>query len=99
MFDIHEIIENINDKMHRKVADMDSVSGRQLGLDPRCGRAYVNKDCIITEQPRLLDYYGGFEYVDKDYRIQLGDYTIFLADDDRVKEAIATFYENEAEVN
>lgn len=96
MFDIHEIIDNINEKMHRKVADMDHASARQLGLDPRCGRMYVNQDCIIVSSEsaaRTLEYYGGFEYVDSDSKIRIGDYTIYLRDDERVEEAITHFFE------
>lgn len=103
MFDIHEIIDNINEKMDRKVADMDHANARQLGLDPRCGRLYVNQDCIIVSSEsaaRTLEYYGGFSYIESEHKVQIGDYTVYLRDNgNRVEEAIDNFYEevNETE--
>ena len=40
---------------------------------------------------RTLDYYGGFEYVHKYYRREVGDYVFYLAEDDRVRGHIERF--------
>lgn len=74
----------------------DQVKAQDLGLDSRAGyRLFVNSECIVVSDAddRSLQYYGGFEYVDKEYRTALGDWVFYSADDDRVQEHIATYYE------
>lgn len=90
---IHDINDEINDIMHRFVNSMERVDATKVGLDIRAGRLYVNKDCIISDYPRTLDYYGGFEYVDKQYVQCIGDYKVYLADDDRVRRHVNIFYD------
>lgn len=48
------------------------------------------KDAILVAKhnDRTLQYYGGFEYVDKDYRLELGAYVLYSADDPRVAKHI-----------
>ena len=94
--DIYSLIDDVADRSERLVRGMTGVSADQLGLDIRAaGRVYIDCDCIAVPSTfiRSMDYYGGFEYVDKEYRHQFGDYTFFTADDDRVAEALAYFYE------
>jgi hypothetical protein len=71
---------------------MTEVTAEQLGLDKRAfwGYAYIDETAVVVikEQTRTLDYYGGFEYVDKDYRREVGDYVFYLAEDDRVRRHI-----------
>jgi hypothetical protein len=91
--DALDFCEAMTEKASRFVGKMTEVSANQLGLDPRAfwGYAYVDESAIVVtkEQTRLLDYYGGFEYVDKDYRREVGDYVFYLAEDDRVAGHIA----------
>jgi hypothetical protein len=66
-----------------------------IGLDPRCGgKLYVCRGFIAADNTyiRSLDYYGGFEYVAPEYRRQVGAYTFFSADDGRVQDHIAAYY-------
>lgn len=60
-----------------------------LGLDERStyGGLYVdvqNEEFIACKasDDRVLQYYGGFEYIDKQYRKELGDYVFYLAEPD-----------------
>lgn len=91
--------EEMTEKARRFVGQMTEVSTKELGLDPRAfwGYAYVDKSAIVVikEQARTLDYYGGFEYVDKAYRREVGDYVFYLAEDDRVREHIYRFFATE----
>lgn len=93
--DALDFCEAMTEKARRFVAQMSEVQARELGLDPRAfwGYAYVDETAIVVtkEQARKLDYYGGFEYVDKDYRREVGDYVFYLAEDDRVREHIEQF--------
>jgi hypothetical protein len=58
-------------------------------LDPRAigGTVYVGEDyiAVIRMNARVLDYYGGFEYVDDDQRVVIGDYVFYTADSERVR--------------
>lgn len=93
--DALDFCEEMTEKARRFVAQMTEVQAKDLGLDPRAfwGYAYVDESAIVVikEQARTLDYYGGFEYVDKDYRREVGDYVFYLAEDDRVRGHIERF--------
>jgi hypothetical protein len=76
---------------------MRRVSASDLGLDIRCGRAYVDEDCIVVNDAnaRSFNYYGGFEYInDEDVR-KVGDYVIYLATADRVQDALDSLMEKD----
>jgi hypothetical protein len=97
---VFDLIEDVESKTRRFVNDnMDLVPASDLGLDLRCGRLFVNDDGIAVskDSDRSLQYYGGFEYVDKDYRHELGEFVFYSVDDDRVREHVETFF-NEEEV-
>jgi hypothetical protein len=99
MTDIYSIIEDANDSMRQLVGQMDYAPADELGLDRRAAyRLWVSEDCIIVtkNEDRSLQYYGGFEYVDAEYRMEMGDYVIYLRDDDRVLEHIEHFYAEES---
>lgn len=93
--DALDFLEQMTETARRFVAQMSEVQARELGLDPRAfwGYAYVDETAIVVmkEQARTLDYYGGFEYVNKDYRREVGDYVFYLAEDNRVREHIERF--------
>ena len=55
-----------------------------LGLDQRCGSVWLGEDFLATDQRRLLDYYGGFEYIDQEHIITLGSWTFYSIEADRV---------------
>lgn len=94
-------IEQLQDKIEELVEDFmedsETVRPEQLGLDNRAGYDLrVHKDYIAVDfgYKRALEYYGGFEYVDERYKMMLGSWTIYLAEDDRVKEHIDRFFSN-----
>ncbi len=94
--DALDFCEQMTERARQMTAQMEEVQAKQLGLDSRAfwGYAYVDKSAIavIKEQDRSLQYYGGFEYVDKDYRREVGDYVFYLAEDDRVREHLDRFF-------
>lgn len=98
MMSIYDFIDNVNERLERRIFDMNSIDcyNTKIGLDGRCGRIFIDEDCIITMKSnrRMLDYYGGFEYVDKEYVQEMGDYVIYLNDDDRVAGHIERYYES-----
>jgi len=46
--------------------------------------------CIVVRErdDRTLQYYGGFEYVDKQYRKEIGSYVIYFGMHERVADAV-----------
>ena len=92
-----DLLDEVQDCVERQVQGMRRVSASDLGLDIRCGRAYVDEDCIVVDagNARSYDYYGGFEYIaDEDKRV-LGDYVVYLATADRVMEALECLMEKD----
>lgn len=71
------------------------VSADKLGLDVRAGWAvYVGQDFLAIKGntgKRMIDYYGGFEYIDADYRMSVGDWTIYSDQDARVRSCLDHF--------
>lgn len=103
MDSIYDLVDSLNEKMFRFTSQMESVKPKQLGLDERSGYTlYVNEECIIVPNDyndRQLQYYGGFEYVDKEFRQVIGDYVIYLNGDSRVQDCLDRFYDNEENEN
>lgn len=50
-------------------------------------RMWYNEETLVvsTSSMGMLNYYGGFEYVDKENRSEYGIYTFFSDEDSRVK--------------
>ena len=97
--DTLSLVDEIQYQVERHVNGLRRVSATELGLDVRCGSAYVgeNLDCIIVDSGnvRSFNYYGGFEYVSDEDKTCLGDYTVFLDTCDRVREALETVMEKD----
>lgn len=95
IYDIEEIVEQ------KVYSTMTEVSASSLGLDDRAGyRLYVSEDVIAVEKNRdgSLQYYGGFEYIDKEYRKELGNWVFYTTagdDEDRVSECLSLYFESE----
>ena len=73
--------------------NMEMVPANRLGLDPRCGKVFVSPDCIAIHKAndRAVQYYGGFEYVDKEFRHEMGDYVFYSHEDGRVQDHLETY--------
>jgi hypothetical protein len=88
-----DMIQSINETVETFTDAMTKVGAELLGLDRRCGDLYVSDDCIAVPKHRdnTLQYYGGFEYVDKDYRTEVGDWVFYFDEDHRVSDHLYTF--------
>jgi hypothetical protein len=96
--DTLEMIDEISYMVERHVQGLRRVTANELGLDMRCGRAYVseNNDAIIVDgDARSFNYYGGFEYIDAEDIRKLGDYTVFLDTSERVRDALECLMEKD----
>lgn len=82
---ILELIDDLYEKAGEVISDMDQIKPEECGLDNRAGyRLYISPDAIAVSKSgdRSLQYYGGFEYVDDEYRQPLGEYVFYLREDD-----------------
>ena len=91
-----DLVDEVQYLVERQVQGMRRVGASDLGLDPRCGSAYVDEDCIVVDgDGRSFNYYGGFEYIDAEDVRKVGDYTIYLATAERVREALECLMEKD----
>ena len=96
---IMDLADEIQDMVERQVSGMRRVSATELGLDQRCGFAYVdeNMEAIVVDDARArsFNYYGGFEYISDEDKCTLGDYTIYFNTCDRVRGALESLMERD----
>lgn len=90
---------NVRELIEKTLENVPNVSAEKAGLDRRCGMIYVSGEFIATEiyNDKRLQYYGGFEYVDSEHRLQFGDMVFYTADSDRVYDHIELYLENHGE--
>jgi len=87
-----DMIDSVNEVVERNIRNnFTQVPASDLGLDIRCGRVMIDLADEVIAVPnhniRMLDYYGGFEYITEgDGRITVGDYTFFTSDNERVND-------------
>ena len=97
--DTLEMIDEIQYIVERHIQGLRRVSATELGLDQRCGFAYVdeNMEAIVVDDARArsFNYYGGFEYIDGEDKRALGDYVIYLDTSDRVRDALEALMEKD----
>lgn len=96
----YDFLEEINLQVERHInSNFEQIyAGREnIGLDNRCGLIYVSDDAIAVSKrnDRFLQYYGGFEYVDKEYRQEMGDYVFYFREDSRVAGHLEGYYHKE----
>lgn len=93
---VSDLVIEAKHAIWKHVQKMKYCSAKMMNLDSRIGTTIYYDDDSIVVHKRIdssLQYYGGFEYVDKDNRFDFGDYIVYMIDqnsDDgcRVKEAI-----------
>jgi hypothetical protein len=85
-----DMIDAVNEVVERNIrTNFTQASADQLGLDIRCGRINIDENDQVIAVPnhniRMLDYYGGFEYIKEgEGRVTVGDWTFFTTESDRV---------------
>jgi hypothetical protein len=84
---LFKLIDEVTELTESYIGTMEKVPANLLGLDPRCGKLFVSPDCIAAYKAndRALQYYGGFEYVDSEFRHEMGDYVFYSYEDSRVQ--------------
>ena len=90
---IDELDERMNETMQEFLGGaVGQFTAEDCGLDSRASysKLWVSDTwiCCKANADRDLQYYGGFEYVDKDFRREVGSYVVYFADDGRVQKHI-----------
>ena len=99
----YDFIENINHRVAEYVGKLEEVTAEALGLDSRSAyRLYIDEDrtCIVVSKAsdRTLQYYGGFEYIEKEYRKELGDWVFYFDESERVADCFKSLMVTEEEL-
>ena len=95
-----QFINDVNRQTRQHILDnFQTCRAVDLCLDSRAGHysdIYVSEYFIAVEgDGHMLDYYGGFEYVDGECIFEVGDYKFYSARDQRVRDHIEQFFERE----
>jgi len=101
MMNVLELVDVIEDQVKEIILSFTEVSPEELGLDTRSAyKLYINEDFIACRDSdkSTLNYYGGFEYVDSQFVISLGNFHFYSIEDSRVSGHLDTFFSKESEV-
>jgi hypothetical protein len=88
-----DLMWKVQEAVEAFLGEAREASASELGLDQRAawGGVYVTPECLAVriDSEGSLRYYGGFEYVSKEYRVGMGEWVFYLAEDSRVREHLA----------
>lgn len=78
--------ESLHDAILTKPEDLglDRRVAHRLLVDPE--RSFI---AVPLAERRTLDYYGGFEYIEPEYIMIIGDHVFYSGESDRVNSALA----------
>ena len=94
-----DLFYDVNEMVRKFLDGKLEVSADEVGLDRRCGFITIGDDFIAKRKGSdgSLQYYGGFEYVDKEMRHEIGEWVFYTTEgwgsDCRVSEVIERFQE------
>ena len=95
MYKLLETIENAVQEYIKEsnVVEIGSHGLEELGLDFRCGRILISVDegFVAACSPRSIEYYGGWEYIDSEFKLDAGDYRFYDREANRV-DAVIRYY-------
>ena len=95
MYKLHQTIENAVQKYIEEsdVVEIGATGLQELGLDFRCGSILISVDegFVAACNPRSIEYYGGWEYIDSEFKLDAGDYRFYDSEADRV-DAVIRYY-------
>jgi len=91
-----ELEEKITGMVKKYLADTNAMTIQgwkaleQLGLDYRCGAIKVSVDgnYVATRSNRSIEYYGGWEYIDASFKMDVGEYCFYDGEASRPKRVI-----------
>lgn len=97
---MYKLEQTIDNAVQQYIKDSDVVEiGAHgldsLGLDFRCGRILisVNENFVAATNPRSIEYYGGWEYIDSEFKLETPEYTFYDGEASRACSVIETYRE------
>ena len=89
MWELEQKVEELVNK-YIEESEAVCVNADQAGLDYRCGMVYISvaDDFVAVSGNYSIDYYGGFEYIDSDYKTTIGNMTFYSGEHSRVRDCI-----------
>ena len=95
MYKLQQTIENAVQKYieESNAVEIGAHGLEELGLDFRCGRILisVNEGFVAACSPRSIEYYGGWEYIDSEFKLDAGNYRFYDREANRV-DAVIRYY-------
>ena len=95
MYKLYQTIEDAVQKYieESNVVEIGAHGLEELGLDFRCGRILISVDegFVAAGSPQSIEYYGGWEYIDSEYKLDAGDYRFYDREANRV-DAVIQYY-------
>jgi len=95
MYKLSETIGNAVDQYveDSDVVEIGALGLQEIGLDFRCGRILisVNENFIAACNPRSIEYYGGWEYIDSEFKLDTPRYRFYDGEADRVYSTIKCY--------
>ena len=95
MYKLSETIQNAVQKYIEEsdVVEIGATGLQELGLDFRCGRILISVDegFVAAYNPRSIEYYGGWEYIDSEFKLDAGDYRFYDSEAGRVNSVITNY--------
>ena len=80
---LNDFLADVAEEMLKGVSEF---SAKDCGLDERASwrKLFVTEDfiCCHESEDRSLQYYGGFEYVDKSQRKEVGNYVFYFKNEE-----------------
>ena len=96
---LYDLDDSINSTVAKFIEENCKEGDReQTGLDVRAfGKFwYCYEGIFIYEHSRgRLDYYGGFEYIDREFVKSYGEYVFYSSEADRVQQVLEILMEKE----
>jgi hypothetical protein len=96
MYKLEQTIENAVQQYieESNVVEIGTRGLEELGLDYRCGRILISVDegFVAACSPRSIEYYGGWEYIDSEFKLDAGGYRFYDREADRA-DAVIRYYQ------
>lgn len=93
---LKELLQEVDQLVSSYLCNLTEVLPEDVGLDRRAAyRLYVGEGVLAVHRSSdsTLQYYGGFEYVKREYRFEVGEWVFYSADDRRVEQCLERWEE------
>lgn len=97
---MYKLVETIENAVEAYIKESDVVEIgahglEELGLDFRCGRIFisVSEGFVASCSPSSIEYYGGWEYIYSEFKLDAGGYRFYDREASRVDSVIRHYRE------